>query len=268
MPGERSGVYKVIPDAGVISLTDTLPHAVRIDVFDAAGNSSQLRFAVQYTPNFFKSPYNATEQLIPNEVNVFERPNFELYTTELAMYDTVNIIYSELTNVSPGSVSAKHVFLNPKIPVHDSITVRLKVNAKLTDAGAAHLVIVNKFDDKEIIQKAAWNRGWVSAQFRQFGNFQAFVDTIAPTVNAPGIGDTINLTHATRLVYNPKDNFKKVKSLKAELDGQWLLLTNDKNLAFIYQFDDYFLPGVHQLKLTAEDMAGNVTEKTWWVRRQ
>ena len=93
------------------------------------------------------------------------------------------------------------------------------------------------------------------------------MDTDPPTVNAPGLGDTINLTRATRLVFNPKDNFKKIKNLRAELDGQWLLLTNDKNLAFIYTFDTYFLPGVHQLRLTATDMAGNVTEKTWWVRR-
>jgi hypothetical protein len=46
-----------------------------------------------------------------------------------------------------------------------------------------------------------------------------------------------------------------------------LLLSNDKALAYIYQFDNYFLPGVHQLKVTIEDIAGNVTEKTWWVRR-
>jgi hypothetical protein len=93
------------------------------------------------------------------------------------------------------------------------------------------------------------------------------MDTEPPTVNAPGVGDTINLVRATRLVFNPKDNFNKIKSLRAELDGQWLLLSNDKNRAFIYLFDNYFLPGVHQLKVTVEDMAGNVTERTWWVRR-
>lgn len=266
LPGERSGVYK--SGDGVIQLTDTLRHAVLIEVSDAAGNKSPLRFEVQYNPAFFKLPYRAaTEQLIPNEVNVVERENFELYTTEFALYDTVNVVYSELAFATAGSISAKHFFLNAAIPTHDSVTVRLHVNRDLTEAEKARIIIVSKAGEREVVQKATWRNGWACAKFRQFGSFQAFVDTAAPTVNAPGVGDTINLTRATRLVFNPKDNFKKIRSLRAELDGQWLLLSNDKGLGYIYLFDAYFLPGVHRLMVRVEDVAGNVTEKTWWVRR-
>ena len=267
LPGDHSSVYKTTTD-GVIRLTDSLEHDVLIDVFDAAGNRSQLAFKVQYNPNFFKTPYTtATEQLVPNEVNVFERPDFELYTSEYAVYDTVACTYSEMANASTGSVSAKHLFANANFPTHDSVTVRLKINPGLTAEQKEHVVIVSTAGEKTVVARATWNGDWAAAKFRQFGTYQAFTDTERPTVNAPGVGDTINLARATRLVFNPKDNFKKIKGLHAELDGQWLLLSNDKNLAFIYLFDNYFLPGVHQLKVTVEDMAGNVTERTWWVRR-
>jgi hypothetical protein len=38
-----------------------------------------------------------------------------------------------------------------------------------------------------VVEKAAWKKGWARAKFRQFGTYQAFIDTIPPTVNAPGV---------------------------------------------------------------------------------
>lgn len=268
LPGERSGVYITTPTNGIIYLTDSLPHAVSIEVADAAGNRSQLKFNLQHATNFFKTPYTPlTEQLLPNEVNVFEREAFELFTTEAAVYDTVNISYSE-TDVAPvNSAGPAHLFLAASIPAHDSVTVRLKVADDLSEEERDRIIIRGKAGSKEVVEKGTWSRGWACAKFRQFGLFQAFIDTVPPTINAPGAGDTINLQRATRLVFHPKDNFKKIKSLRVELDGQWLLLSNDKGLGYIYQFDTYFMPGVHQLKATVADVAGNVTEKTWWVRR-
>ena len=50
-----------------------------------------------------------------------------------------------------------------------------------------------------------------------------------------------------------------VKNVRAELDGKWLRFTNDKYRAFIYQFDEKCLGGPHELKISAEDEAGNKT---------
>ena len=69
------------------------------------------------------------------------------------------------------------------------------------------------------------------------------------------------------MVFTPRDNFDAIKSFRAELDGRWLCFTNDKGYSWIYNFDDHFPGGMHQLKVTVEDEAGNVTSKTWPVRR-
>ncbi|HUQ96995.1 MAG TPA: hypothetical protein VM010_04970, partial [Chitinophagaceae bacterium] len=177
-----------------------------------------------------------------------------------------NISYAEKNTTTASALSPAFVFLDAGIPTHDSITVRMAVNGAI-DNEKMRLVVTSAAGDKTVVQKGTWCRGWVCARFRQFGTFQVFVDTTAPTVNAPGTGDTINLQRATRLVFNAKDNFKKIKTFRAEMDGQWLLFSNDKNLSYIYQFDTYFTPGMHQLHVTVEDVAGNKTEKAWWVRR-
>jgi hypothetical protein len=54
-----------------------------------------------------------------------------------------------------------------------------------------------------------------------------------------------------------QDNNKKIKNFRATLDGNWLLFTNDKARAFIYKFDDHCSRGLHELKIYAEDEAGN-----------
>jgi hypothetical protein len=84
-----------------------------------------------------------------------------------------------------------------------------------------------------------------------------------PSVNAP----VSDLRRASRLVFVPTDNFKEIKSFRAEVDGQWLRFTNDKGYSYIYKFDEKFPRGEHSLKVIVEDEAGNVTEREWRVVR-
>jgi len=45
------------------------------------------------------------------------------------------------------------------------------------------------------------------------------------------------------------------------------MFTNDKAVAWIYNFDERCPYGVHRLKVRIEDIVGNVTEKEWWFKR-
>jgi hypothetical protein len=59
-----------------------------------------------------------------------------------------------------------------------------------------------------------------------------------------------------------------ITRFRAELDGKWLRFTNDKGRNWIYRFDERCPYGVHELKVTVEDLAGNITTKTWWFERK
>jgi hypothetical protein len=117
------------------------------------------------------------------------------------------------------------------------------------------------------VQKAEWQNGWASAKFRDFGYYQLLVDDVPPVIVPLGFVDGSNLSKATRIAFTITDNLSKFKNVRAELNGQWLRFTNDKGRTFIYRFDEKCLSGSHELKIKAEDEAGNVTEKVYRFTR-
>ena len=263
LPGATDVAYRLSNGDGLIHLKDSEPHEIRIEVSDASFNVSKMRFHVQYDPSLAKPVASGGEKFLPNNLNIFERDYFELFTTERSIYDTVTITFSATNNGAANAVSSLFSFLSPSIPSHDSVTVRIRMN-DIPVAWTDRIVIKNTAGTKTFYKKAEWQKNaWIAAKFRQFGTYQAFVDNEAPTVNAP----PANLSKLSRLVFTPRDNLGVIKNFRVEVDGQWLRFTNDKGKTWIYNFDEKFPKGQHELKLTVEDEAGNVTTKTWNVTR-
>jgi hypothetical protein len=264
LPGAMKVAYDVFNGTGIIELKDREPHNIDIEIQDANKNTSTIHFSVQYDPTLTK-PYmpSPVQELVPGQVNVVELDAFELFTTESTLYDSIHVNYEMVSNKETGAVSAMHKFLTAGIPAHDLFTVRIKPDIDITADQRDKLVIKNISGSRTFVSKASWQNGWLSARFRQFGTFQAFIDTTPPAVNAP----PTNLSKTSRLVFTPRDNFNTIKSFRAEVDGKWLCFSNDKGKTWIYQFDEKFPRGAHELKLTIQDEAGNVMERTWNVRR-
>jgi hypothetical protein len=263
LPGAAAIPYKTFGEDGIIRLNDELPHGVEIEVRDADGNASRVAFHVQYDPSLnLPALPAAAEKLVPGHVNIFERQDFELITTEASVYDTVAVSFSAAAG-SVNAVSSQFSFLNAGIPVHDFVTVRLKPNRELTAAERQRVVIKNISGNRVFVQKAQWQKGWLIARFRQFGNYQAFLDEEPPVMNSV----PADLSRARSVVIRPQDNFKSIKSFRAELDGRWLRFSNDKGKTWIYSFDEHFPRGTHELKIKVEDEAGNIIEKLFHVKR-
>lgn len=264
LPGANNACYKTWNKDGIIHLTDDQPHNVRIEVKDAKGNSSNIRFIVQYDGSLPTAlNFVPPDSFIPGNVNIFERENFELYTTEQSIYDTVPVSFTETSTPATGSISALFNFLSNAIPVHDSINIRIKPDADLPEDLRDRVVIKNKSGSRTYVEKARWQNGWLAARFRQFGSYQAFIDNEPPVLNNP----PANLTRSSRIIFTPRDNFNSIRYFRAEVDGQWLRFSNDKGKTWIYSFDEKFPKGQHELKVTVEDEAGNVTTKVWNVVR-
>lgn len=264
LPGATEVAYDTYGSDGVIELNDETLHPVLIEVQDAAGNTSRIAFSVQYNEALAKAqPVFSGERFLPNYVNIFERDDFELVTSERAVYDTVNVSYGTANATAANAVSAQYSLLSAAIPSHDSVAVRIKPTVAVPDELRDRVVIKSVSGTRTVVQKATWQRGWLMARFRQFGTYQAFVDNAPPTVNAV----SANLASAGRIAFTPTDNFGVIKSFRVELDGKWLRFNNDKGKTWIYTFDEMFPRGEHGLKVTVEDEAGNVTVKEWTVRR-
>jgi hypothetical protein len=277
LPGDHGPVYKKINSDGVISLQDTNVHTIRIEVKDAYLNTSQLKFAIQYNDSLGKLIAASSDRnknsprFIPNNVNVLEKPDFEMYLPEFCFYDTIQSFYYRSNSSLPFAITAMHQVNDASIPVHGDLTVRIKPNKLIPNEWKDKIVIQRNYRNNNSVRKAAWQGNaddlWLSAKFDDFGTFQAFADLEPPSINELGKGDTINLSPASRIIFQPTDNSRAIRNFRAELDGQWLRFTNDKNWSYIYIFDEHCPFGIHQLKVSVEDLVGNTITKSWWFKR-
>lgn len=270
LPGNISSVYHPADVEGVLLLKDTGQHNIRIEVRDAYQNLSVLNFTVQFDEKLATAPATASsfKPFIPNYVNILEKPDFEMYLPDNCLYDTVYPAYYRTASAAANAASAIHQVNTPAIPVEGRLTVRIKPDQAVPANWRDRMVIQRSYKNSKEAKKASWsnNNQWLSAEFGNFGSFQAFADLVPPNVNELGKGDTVNLSAASRIVFTPTDDFG-IKSFRSELDGQWLRFTNDKGRNWIYVFDERCPYGVHQLKVQIEDVAGNITTRTWWFKK-
>lgn len=263
LPGYQNSIYKRRSGNGVINLGDEAVHTVTIQVKDAYGNTSTLNYKVQYTGATVKKPVAPGKLFYPLMMDGFESPECEFYIGERSLYDSVHIRYIKTGTANPQVVSSLHTIGAPYIPLRDSLLVRIQPVRALTEAEKSRTVMQWFAGTKKDVYKVQWQGNWASAHFRDFGNFQLVVDTDPPVIEPIGFSDGADVSKASHIAFMVKDNLLDFKNVRAELDGKWLRFTNDKEKAFIYYFDEKCPSGSHQLKISAEDEAGNVTVKTY-----
>ncbi len=268
LPGENSGLYKRYNGDGVIELHDTTMHQIRIDVKDAALNTSQLVFALQYSDSLAAliKREQVAATLAPNREHVIRRDGFELLLLQDCLYDTIRGFYYRTNSNAAYAASAIHQFNDPSFPAHSQMTVRIKPDKPIPEEWKDKLVIQRSYRGQVSVRKAMWQDGWLTGKVSDFGYFQALADISPPAINDLGKADTVDLSPASRILFTPTDNFG-IKSFRAELNGQWLRFTNDKSRNWIYVFDERCPYGVYHLKVTVEDLVGNTTSKEWWFKR-
>jgi hypothetical protein len=268
LPGYVNSIYHKTNGNGVIDVSDGEPHNIRIETKDADGNTTVLRCKVQYSGYGLKTVNESPGKMFyPNMVDGFESSGCEFYIGERCLYDSVHIQYAQSAVVDSQAVSAIHFIGATYIPLHEPLLVRIKPNRPLTAAEKSRTVMVSNLGTRTSVAKPEWQQDWAGARFREFGNFRLMIDTEPPEIVPSGFADGSNLSKSTRLAFTIKDNLGAYKNVRTELDGKWLRFTNDKGRTFIYRFDEHCLRGKHELKISAEDEAGNVIERVFRFTR-
>lgn len=265
LPGYPVGVYKDYSGDGVISLEDDKLHHIKVIVKDPYANTSVLEFDIK-RGMVVKKPHSGENVFHPNMVNIFEREDIQIITTPKTVYDSFALGYDKKVSASPNAVSALHTAGTGLIPLHDSVTVRIKSSAPIPDALKDRIILHQSWKDKSSVVKAklegqwsATQNAWYTAKCRDLGSFQLLVDDQPPTIRA-SIG-------RREIIIIPTDNHEVIKNFRAELDGKWLRFTNNKGKVFIYLYDEMCLRGSHELKVSVEDEAGNKTVRSYRFSR-
>ncbi|MEO7121087.1 MAG: M23 family metallopeptidase [Ginsengibacter sp.] len=270
LPGYPPGIYKDFSGDGVIDLTDDNIHQVRIVVKDANGNASTLEFKIRKGAVHEIVPkeisYRDQQEFQPGFVNIFESNNVELILQPEALYDSFAFVHSSRPDNFPLSYSDIHVLESGLVPVHDNFVLRLKSDKTVPQELRGKMLIKRTWGNKTEVVKATGNNDWYSASFKSFGSFELIADDIPPVITV-GFPDYANLSKASHIIFIPKDNNEAIKNFRAELDGKWLMFTNDKGKVYIYNFDEMCGRGKHELKISVQDEAGNTTQKIYHFTR-
>ncbi|HXB28528.1 MAG TPA: M23 family metallopeptidase [Puia sp.] len=255
MPGYSHSIYHEAKTGGHLHLEDGKLHLIRIELKDPYGNSSNLIFKVRYQPEEKKIAVFPGKIFYPGMVDGYETPDVAFYLGEKCLYDSVHLVYQEIPGPDSDIVSATHHFGSKQIPLADTMTVRIRLSYPVSQK---ERILMQWTDGEDFeVEKPEWLGDWATASFWNFGNFRLVLDTIPPVISIPGVVENANLQRSTRIAVTVQDNNKKIKNFRGTLDGKWLMFTNDKARAFIYHFDENCKPGNHELKIYAEDEAGN-----------
>jgi hypothetical protein len=270
LPGYNSSVYTTFNGDGVINIEDDSARKIKIVVKDANGNTSVVQFAVQRNSNAAvtkikdSATYFQPTAFHPGFINVFENATIRFYLPKNCLYDSMRFLYNETPGKTGYTVYQLH---NTSVPLHTYFPISIKATTPLPGKMVMHRFANGKND--YAMAEAVINGGesWYRASFRDFGNFELMVDTMAPTITPIGFKDGMNCSKQSRIVFVIKDNTEEIKNFTALLDGNWLRFSNDKGSRFIYDFDELCPAGAHELKIIAEDQVGNVAEKVYKFTR-
>ena len=269
LPGYPPGVYKDINGDGVIELKDNQVHNVKVVVKDPYLNTSILNFKIQKgSEEEVPKPVSNKESLEfqPNQVNVFENQNLQVYLPPATLYDSVQFSYSEKSTDAEDVYSPIHSVLSGLVPSEDYFTVRIKPNKRVPVNLEHKMLIKQSWKGRSEVVKAIPNGIWYQAKFNNFGDFELLADDVPPLIHVD-FHDGANISRYHTIVATPTDNNHEIKNFRAELDGKWLMFTNDKGRKYIYYFDEHCPRGKHELKISVEDEAGNKTVKTYHFTR-
>jgi len=285
---------------GLIDLSDGRPHNIAIVVTDTRGNATRAVIPIVYqapaAPGEGAPPEDAPaedtisgKRFYPGMVDGIEAEDYAFYLGEKSLYDSATIGgtvsgYPGSGLSLPGGVTPVYTIGARWIPLEDPVLVRLRLpdstgiaapsgsGGGMTSAIGAtpstdRIVMVCFDGGEKDVQLPEWKGTWASGRFREFGNFQLVYDSIAPVITPIGLLEGADLSHGSRIALNVSDNLGAVRRFRAELDGRWLCFTNDKALAYIYNFDEHCPRGPHTLKVTVEDVAGNRSEAEYHFSR-
>ena len=255
LPGYNNSVYAT--GDGVVDLSDTALHTIKITVKDANGNISILKFDVKLDalPNNKATNSNNAQEFYPNAVNIFENNEVSFYLPETGLYDSIRFKFSE---TGAGSAFPIYQIHNTLVPLQTYFPIKIKGSSSYQNKMVMHRFAGGKSDH----DKAIYTNGWYKASFRDFGNFQLMIDTIGPIITPLGFKDGMKVSSTGYIRFSVSDNTGDL-NFRAELDGKWLRFTNDKGRIFVYKIDEHCSEGEHELKITATDMVGNKSERVY-----
>ena len=267
--GNRISNYTFLnKNNGALDISDGQSHNVHVELSDAAGNVSHIRFALAATGTPTEATPNCTAWKAGKTYDL-KTSLFSFKANAGSLYDDICFRYTE--QASAKNYSAVIQLHDTRIPLHTYSTLSIKLNKLLPFALSSKLVFVHHIkaaalpgNNPQDAAVAVFEHGWAKADVRTFGNYYVALDTVAPVIKP--LQKAGNLSKARKISFRVTDNLTSVQQFTAELDGQWLRFVRSGNV-YTYTFDEHCPAGKHNLVITALDENNNSRKHTFTFTR-
>jgi Peptidase family M23 len=263
LPGDKLSMYDTTPTLGAIPLSVSEPSDVVVNVSDAAGNVSSVKFTLYRDENMQVPPARMANQTMEwQRTNNFEAEGCKLNVPAGALYEDLPFEFVTTPDNSDGFYSPVYHLHQPSVPVHRYMDVSLDASG-----------VPEQLRDKAVIARCdsrkpdncggVFKNGRLSTAIRSFGDYCIMVDNQAPVITPIVFDD--DMRRKSAMAFRVTDNFNVTDrgdelNWRGTVDGQWVLFEYDpKRNRLTHTFDGRIGPGQHQLRLVVKDDRGNTT---------
>ncbi|MCK5846589.1 MAG: M23 family metallopeptidase [Bacteroidales bacterium] len=245
---------------GIMHLTDNKAHKVKIMAYDFAGQISTLEVYIKSIGGDKHKEILNANIFEWNHENIYKTSDFELILPKNAFYSNQEF-YAKSEDSKYSKYSQLCNIYKIGVPLHKHYKLKIKLNKPNEIANKSKLCIISLNNMNQIIYEGgSYSDGWINIKTRSFGKYYIDIDTIAPILTAKNIYNNKNITKQHAISFKVTDNLSGIKSYKASIDGEWVLLEYDpKRNHLYYVIDDRFKAGKHKFKITATDDRSNKT---------
>ncbi len=224
LDGNLREFYTTLHNDGVILLSDTAIHSVRIIAEDDCHNRSTIELEVSGGAEIEMPDLADTIVVNRTEKFDFEQDDIRISIPKDALYESTHFSCGVVNLSLPQDstlivLSPTYKILENDTPLHRAATLTLK--GYVPHDLRPHTAIATLSPKGKIsFVGGSYVSGSVSARIRRFGEFWIVADTIAPRIT-PRFAEGADVSGRSSLVFEIKDNFSGIKEYKAYIDGEW-----------------------------------------------
>ena len=252
--GNKLNIYKNLLNNGVINIKKGFNYTVEIIVSDFTGNTSTIKIPVKGVKSnaiFTQKKDTTAYKVIANKFHKWNKKGITIAFPKNTFYNDFFLDFE----VKDAVVKIHE----PTIPLNKNYTLTFDVS-RYTEKEKSQLYIANVNNKKyPSYQNTRKKKDKFYTSTKALGRFTLKTDLQRPTIYISNFKNNKWITKHNKIIVKISDKGTGIKSYRATLDGEWILMEYDlKKKQIVYQFKDKKLVGSkHQLKIEVEDNVGN-----------
>jgi hypothetical protein len=250
----KLSTYKNLIYDGHIGVKNGFNYNVEIIASDFSGNKTTIKIPVRGVKSntlFSKEKDTTAYKITTTKFQKFNKNGVTIAFPKNTFYNDVYLDFKVENNIA--------YIHKPRIPLNKSYTLTFDVS-KYTEKEKQQLYIANINNKKyPSYQNTRKKKDKFYTTTKTLGKYTLLLDNQKPNIFLKNFKDQQWITKHNKIIVKISDKGTGIKSYRATLDGEWILMEYDlKKRQIVYDFNDKKLVGAkHKLEVVVEDNVGN-----------